>query len=105
MLGRLLIDDSRVQVGVNRHLFAWHGVESESCDDLRNASCTLCHDNEVDDHEDQEDDETHYVIARNDKFTEGLNDFACCVSPGVPVNQHHSGRGHIEAEPQQCGDQ
>ena len=86
-----MINDAGVQVRINGHLFARHRVQGESCDHLGDTPSTLCDHDEVDDHQDQEDDETDYIIACDDEFTKGLNDLTRRVGAGVTLHQHHSG--------------
>ena len=63
LFGGFLVDHPGVQIGVDRHLLAWHRIQGESGIDLRDAPCALGHHKEVHDHQNHEDDETHDVIA------------------------------------------
>ena len=86
-----MINDAGIQIRIDGHLFAGHRVQRESCDYLRDTTGTFCDHDEVDDHQDQEDDEAHHIIARDDEFTKGLNDLTRRVCAGVTLHQHHSG--------------
>jgi hypothetical protein len=48
-----LVDHAGVQVSVDRHLFARHGIQGESGVHFRDAASTFGHHNEVDDHQDR----------------------------------------------------
>ena len=67
-------DEAGVQVGVDRHLLAGHGVQGEARRDLGDAAGALGDDDEVDDDEDQEDDEADDVVAADDEVAERLDD-------------------------------
>ena len=66
--GFLLVDDAGVEVGVDGHLLAGHGVQGEPCADLRDAAGALGHDHEIDDDEDREDDDADGVVAADDEL-------------------------------------
>jgi hypothetical protein len=74
-LARLLLGDlPGVQVGVDRHLLARHGVEGEAGTDLGDAPGAVRDDHEVDDDEDEEDDEADDHVAADDELAERLHD-------------------------------
>ena len=74
---RLVLGDlARVEVGVDRHLLARHGVEGEARSDLGHAARTGGDDHELDDDEDQEDDEADDDVAADDEAAEGRDDLA-----------------------------
>ena len=103
--GSFLIDHTGVQVGVNGHLFAWHGVQGEAGVDLRDPSGTLGHHNEVDDHQDGKNDEAHHVVAANDDVPERCNHFAGSFLAFVAIDQDDPGRGDVQRQPQHRGKQ
>ena len=94
--GLVLVDQAGVEVGVDRHLLAGHGVEGEPGADLGDAAGTVGDDDELDDHEDQEDDQADDERAADDEVAEGLDDLA-----GVAVEQHEPGGADVEREPEQ----
>ena len=91
LLGGVLIDDAGIEVRINRHLLARHSIQSEARDDLGNPARPFCHYDEVDDHEDQENDETNNVVAGDHKLTERFNDLARRVGAGMSFNKHDPG--------------
>ena len=65
--GLVLVDEAGVEVGVDRHLLAGHGVEGEAGSDLGDAAGTVGDDDELDDRQDQEDHETDDQGAADDE--------------------------------------
>ena len=90
-----------VQIGVDRHLLAGHGVEREPRGDLRHSPRALGDDDQVDDHQDGEDENTDNIVAADQEIAERLNDMAGGGRALVAADQHDPGRGDVEAEPQQ----
>ncbi len=79
---RLVVgDQAGVQVGVDRHLLAWHRVEREARADLGDASGAVGDDDELDHDEDQEDHQADDDVAADDEFPECL-DHAAGVAGG-----------------------
>ena len=105
LLGGVLVDDAGVQVGINRHLFAGHGIQGESGGDLRDASRALGDHRKVDQDQDAEDHDAHQVIAGDHEFAKGLYDLAGGIGAGVALNQDHPGGGHIQGQAQHGGQQ
>ena len=105
LLGRLLIYNARVEIRVNRHLLAWHGIQSEARDDLGYPASPFSHHDEVDDHQDQENDETDDIVTGNHKLTKRLDDFTRRIGASMPFHEHDSGGGHVQPQPKQGGDQ
>ena len=85
----LLVDNAGVQVGVDRHLLAGHGVEGEPCRDFRHAPGALGDHHEIDNHQNGEDHDTHRVTAPHHEFAEGLDHLARGARTVVPFEQHH----------------
>src|SRR5690606_41295208 len=93
-------DESRIEVGVDRHLLARHGVEGEAGADLGDALGTLRDDDELDDDEDEEDDRADDERAADGDVPERLDDLA-----GVAVTEHEAGGCHVEAEAEERRDE
>nr|GEX22846.1 hypothetical protein [Tanacetum cinerariifolium] len=104
-LGFGLVDEAGVEVGVDGHLFAGHGVEGEAGADFGDPSGTFGDDDEVDDHEDGEDDDTDDVVAADDHFTKGLDDFTGGGMAVLAVEHDDAGGGDVEGQAQQGGDE
>jgi len=98
-----LRDDAGVQIGVDRHLPAGHGVQGEARADFGDAARALGDHHEVDDHEHREHDHAHGVIAADHELAERGNDAPRGMRPGMAVDQHDARRGDVEAEAEQRG--
>src|SRR6185437_5304913 len=105
LLGRLLVDQSRREIGVDRHLLARHGVEMEARRDLGDAPGALGDDDEIDDHENGEDDNSNDEIAAHHEVAESLDDVAGSVGALMAVRQDQPGGGEVERQPQHRRDQ
>ena len=77
----VLSRNAGVQVGVDRHLLAGHGVESESRADLRDSARTFGYDDEVDDDEDRKHDETDRVVSAYDEAPKASITFPAASGP------------------------
>ena len=98
-------DQAGVQVGVDRHLLAGHGVERETGAHFGDPAGALGDDGKVNDGQDDEDDDTHRVIAADQEVAERFDHLARRRAAGVAFGQHDTGRGHIERQAQHGRDQ
>ncbi len=98
LLGLLLVDGARVQVGVDGHLLAGHAVEGESSGHLGHAARTGRDHHELDHDQDQEDDQPDDERAADDEAAERLDDRA-----GVAVLEHEPGGADVEGQPEHGG--
>ena len=89
--GFILVDKPGIEVGIDRHLLAGHGVQGKPRGDLRYPPGALCDNNKIDNHQDGENHDTHGVATADDKLTEGLDNLASRPGPIVPLEQHHPG--------------
>ena len=80
----LLVDQPRVQVGVDGHLLAGHRVQGEARRHLGDASRALGDDHELDDDEDHEHHEADHEVAADHELAEGVDHRARRVGPLVP---------------------
>ena len=103
--GLVLVDQAGVEVGVDRHLLARHGVQGEAGGHLGDAAGALGDDHEVDDHQDAEDDEADDVVAAHHEVAEGLDDPPGGMRPLVAVQQDQAGGGDVERQPEEGGDE
>src|SRR5262249_52644492 len=71
--GLLLIEQAGVEIGINGHLFARHGIESKTCRDFRNTPGALRDDHKVDDDEDTKHDDPNHEIAADNKVPKGFD--------------------------------
>src|ERR1019366_5343587 len=104
-LGLVLVDQARGQIAVDRHLLAGHGIQGEAGGDLGDPARTAGDDHEVDDHQDGKDDHPDDVVALHHQLAKGLDDVAGALGALMAVTQDQPGRGQIEAEPEEGGDQ
>src|ERR1700690_25819 len=74
--GLRLGDDAGVQVRVDGHLPAGHGVQCEACADFRDAARALGDHDEVDDHQHHENHHADGVIAADHELAERGDDVA-----------------------------
>ncbi len=100
-LGLVLVDQTGVEVGVDRHLFAGHRIEGEACAHLGNPPGTLGHHDEVDDHQDREHHDTDHVVTADHHLTEGLDHLTGGGVAVLTVEHHHPRRRHVQRQPQQ----
>jgi len=100
LVGLALGDDAGVEVGVDGHLLAGHGVQGESRRHFADALGALGDDDELNDDEDQEDDHADDEAAAGDEAAEGLDDLA-----GVALEQDQTRGGDVEREAKQRGEQ
>ena len=102
----ILIDQTGIEVGINRHLLAGHCVQCKARAYFRNTPRTLRDYNEVNDDKNQKDNDTNNVVTTNDNLTEGLNYLTGGIATLVPVQQHNTGRRDVERQPEQrCTEQ
>ena len=71
LAGLVGVDDAAAHVGVDAHLLAGHRVQSEAGSDFSDPLGTFCHDDELDDRDDQEDDAADDKVSSDDEVTEG----------------------------------
>ena len=92
----LVIDQPLVQIGIDAHLLAGHGIEGESRGDFGDTAGALGDHHEIDDHQDAEDDQSDHVVSADDKIAERLDDPAA-----KRVQQNLARRRHVQGEPEQ----
>src|SRR5690606_25049071 len=101
LLGFGLVDQSRVEIGVDGHLLARHGIEGEACADFGNTPGTLGDHHEVDDHQNREHHDTDHVVAADHHIAESLDHMPGCRAPLVPMDQYHAGGRDVQRQPHQ----
>jgi hypothetical protein len=105
LLGFRLGDQAGVQVGIDCHLLARHRIQGKTRADLGDTTRTLGDDGKVNDGQDDEHDQADRVVAADQEVTEGFDDFTRSGAAGVPLGQHHAGRGHVQRQAQHGGNQ
>ena len=101
----VLADQACIQIGVDGHLLARHGIQREARRYFGDAPGALGDHDEIDQRQDDEHHDADRVVAPHQKVTEGLDHLAGSVRTGVPVKQHDSRRSHVQRQSQQRGDQ
>src|SRR5205823_4678475 len=74
-----LVDRAGVDVGVDGHLLAGHGIEGEAGGDFGNSGCAFGDDHELNHHDDGEDDDADGQGIAGDEIAEGEDHFAGLV--------------------------
>jgi len=96
-----LIDHAGVQIGIDRHLLAWHGIESEAGGDLRRTHGAMTDDQELNGDQRQKNYEANDVVAADHELTKGFDYFSCSLCAFIPVQQDASRAGQVERQAQQ----
>ena len=100
-----LVDHTGVQIGVDRHLFARHGIQGETGVHFRHTAGTFGHHNKVNDHQNRKNDETHDIVTCDHKLAKGRYHLAGSFVAGMAIDQNHAGRGHVQGQAQHGGKQ
>ena len=100
LVGLGLGDEAGVEVGVDGHLLAGHGVEGEAGGHFADALGAFGDDDELDDDQDQEDHQADDEAAAGDEVAERLDDLA-----GVALQQDQPRRGHVQRQAEQRHEQ
>ena len=85
----VLTDQTSVQIGINRHLLAGHGIQSKAGCHLRDTAGTFGDHHKVNNNENGEKHQSNRVAASDNKVTKGLNHISCRTGAGMPLQQHH----------------
>ena len=104
-LGLFIAQNAGIQVGVDRHLLAGHGIKSEARRHFRYAAGTAGHDHQIDDDQNDKHKDTDGVIAGNDEFAKRLDHLSGRIRTGMALAEDNAGRGHIQPQSQYCCDQ
>lgn len=73
--GFLLVNESGVEVGLDGHLLAGHGVKGEAGRHFGDTGRACGDDNLIKDEQDHEDDRADDIAAADHELREGLDDF------------------------------
>ena len=74
--GLVGIDEAGVQIGIDRHLLAGHGIEGEARRDFRGAHRAVADDQILNGDERDKDDEADNVVAADHELAERLDHFS-----------------------------
>ena len=96
----LLVDQAGRKVGVDRHLLARNGIESEARADFRDTRRTLGDHDEIHRDQDSENDQADDEVAAHDEIGESGHDVAGRGLALIAMRQDEPRRADIEREPQ-----
>ncbi len=91
-----LVDQTGVEVGVDGHLLARHGVEGEARAHFGDAPGTFGDHHEVDHHQNGEHDDAHRVVAPHDELAERFDHRPGGALAVLPVQQNDPRRRDVE---------
>ena len=100
-----LVDLAGVEIGIDGHLLAGHGIQRKAGRHLSNTAGPLGHHHEVDDGQDGKHDDPHRVIAADQEVGKGLDHLAGRIGAGMAVHQHGTRGSHAQRQTHQRGDQ
>ena len=100
-LGLGFVDQSGVQVRVDRHLLAGQGIQSEARRDFGDAHRAVVDDDVLDRDQHQEDHRADDVVAAHHEAAERLDHLAGGDGAGVAVEQDQARRRNIQRQAEQ----
>ena len=104
-LGFVFINEPGVEVGLNGHLLAGHGVQGKAGRHFGDTRGTGGDDHFIEQKENTEDHDTNHIAAADNELAKGLDYVAGGVGAFVPVQQNQTGGSHVEGQAQQSGHQ
>ncbi len=96
-----LVDQSGIQIGVDRHLAAGHRIEGEPRRDFRDANRAVVDDDELNRNQHQEHDHADDEIAADDELAERHDHVAGGVDAFLPVHENQARGRDVERQPHQ----
>ncbi len=94
----VLVDEPGVEVGVDGHLLAGHGVESEARGDFGGAHRSVADHQKLNGDEGDEQHEADHVVAADDELSEGGDDAARGGDAFIAVQQDAARTGEVERQ-------
>ena len=99
--GLVRVDQAGIQIGIDGHLLARHGIESEARRHFSRAHRAVADHQILNRDQCQKDDKADNVIAADHELAECLNHFACGRRAFAAVQQDAARAGQIERQPHQ----
>ena len=96
-----LIDKPRVQIRVDAHLLAGHGIQRKARRDFGDAARALGNHDEIDDDQDREHHNADRIVSAHDEIAERFNDVPRGCLSFVAVQEDQPSGRDIQGEPQQ----
>ncbi len=103
--GGCLVERAGLQLSVDGHLLARHGVQAEPGRDLGDAPRALGDDHEVHHQQDGEQDQPDHHVAAHEESAERCHHMPGRGRPVLPAAQDQSRGSHVERQAQQRGQQ
>ena len=97
----VLVDESGIEVGVDRHLLAGKSVEGEAGGDFGGAHGAVADDDVLDGDEGDEENESDNVVAAHDKLSKCLDHTSGGPDAFVAVEKNAAAGGQIERQAKQ----
>ena len=94
----ILVNQAGIEIRIYRHLLTWHSVQGKTGTHLRNTPSPFGHDNKVDDHQNDKNDQTHCIVAAYHHVAECLDNMTRSTWPIMPLQQHHAGRRDVQRQ-------
>ncbi len=92
----MFVDESGIEVGVDRHLLAGKSVEGEAGGDFGGAYGAVTDDDVLNGDEGDEENESDHVVAAHDELAEGLDDASGGPGAFVAVEKNAAAGSQVE---------
>ncbi len=92
------IDQASVQIRIDRHLLAGHGVQRETGGHFRDAHGAVVDDHELNRQQHQEDHHADHVASADYEIPERFDDLACRGGSRISVQQNGARRGDVQSQ-------
>src|SRR6266849_661597 len=99
--GLMLVDESGIEVGIDRHLLAGESVEGEAGGDFSRAHGAVADDDILDGDEGDEENKSDNVVAAHNELSEGLDDASGGPGAFVAMEKNAAAGGEVEREAKQ----
>ena len=97
----MFVDESGIEVGVDRHLLAGESVKSKAGGDFGGAHSAVTDDDVLDGDKGDEENESDNVVAANDELPESLDDASGGPGAFVAVEKNAAAGGQVERQAEQ----
>ena len=97
----MFVDESGIEVGVDRHLLAGQSVESEAGGDFGGAHGAVADDDVLNGDQGDEENEADDVVAADDELPEGFDDASGGAGAFVAVEQNAAAGGEVQRQAEQ----
>ncbi len=91
-----LPDQACIQICINAHLFAGHGIQRKAGRHFCNSTGPFRNDHEVDHHENHEHHEPHHILPAHHELAEGCDHLSCRLRALFPAQQDESRGGDVQ---------